>query len=287
MLTGLYQVLIAPIEGWLPADGATLVIEPDDVLWMLPFAALRGPDGRDLIDRWNIHFVPSLTVIDELRRDARPPLFGAPPAFLIGDPAMPPVPHLEGLSIELGALPGAREEVKRIAALFPRDLVDLRVGEEATKAAYLEEARQFGVIHLATHGIAYPDNPLGSFVALAASDGDGGLLTALEVMDRPIEADLVVLSACQTGLGRLSSDGMIGLTRSFLVAGARSILVSLWSIDDQATVPLMEAFYRRYLRDEHHDKAAALREAMLELRAQPRFASPSFWAPFMLVGAAQ
>ena len=100
-------------------------------------------------------------------------------------------------------------------------------------------------------------------------------------LDAP--AELVVLSACQTGLGRLTGEGTVGLSRSFLAAGARSVIVSLWSIDDLATEKFMTAFYGAYLGGE--SKAAALRRAMLELSNDPDFRAPAFWAPFMLIGA--
>jgi CHAT domain-containing protein len=168
-----------------------------------------------------------------------------------------------------------------------------------------------GIVHLATHGIAYPGAPLASFVALGAPQkkdmdtllqrtggpssvqrflemlrvlgGDDGLLTAQQVVYMPLPADLVSLSACQTGLGRVSGEGMIGLSRAFLVAGARSVLVSQWSVSDEATAALMAAFYRGYL--EWDNKALALQRAMQALRANPAYANPRYWAPFVIVGA--
>ncbi len=112
----------------------------------------------------------------------------------------------------------------------------------------------------------------------------GDRLSARRVMSLPLKADLVTLSACQTGLGRVAGDGVIGLSRAFLIAGARSVLVSQWSIDDEATIALMEAFYRRYLQ-EGMDKAHALQRAMRDLRANPRYSQPRYWAPFALIGA--
>ena len=109
------------------------------------------------------------------------------------------------------------------------------------------------------------------------------MLTAQQILYLPLPADLVTLSACQTGLGQISGDGMIGLSRSFLVAGARSVLVSQWSVSDTATAKLMAAFYRHYI--ELDDKAIALQLAMQALRSQSEYDHPRYWAPFVVVGA--
>jgi CHAT domain-containing protein len=161
---------------------------------------------------------------------------------------------------------------------------------------------EHGILHLATHGLALADDAMASFVVLAADrlDGeaadDGGaagspirrpedcLVTARELARLALPADLVVLSACQTGLGVVTSDGIIGLSRSLLVAGARGVVVSLWNVDDAVTADLMARFYAEYLATD--DKAAALRAAMRQVRAEPRTADPRFWAAFYLVGPA-
>jgi CHAT domain-containing protein len=140
-----------------------------------------------------------------------------------------------------------------------------------------------GIVHLATHGIAYADDPLRSFIALADAEAASGVLTASDVSYLGLPADLISLSACQTGLGRVSGDGVIGLARAFLTAGARSVLVSLWSVSDEATAALMAAFYRHYIALD--DKAIALQLAMRELRSRPGYADPRYWAPFIVVGA--
>jgi CHAT domain-containing protein len=144
-------------------------------------------------------------------------------------------------------------------------------------------AEKHGILHLASHGIAYTDSPLASFVALSEPQDGDGLLTARDVMSLSLPADLVALSACQTGLGRVSGDGMIGLSRAFLVAGARAVLVSQWNVSDEATAALMTAFYRGYL--EWDNKAIALQRAMRALRSSPEYAHSRYWAPFVVVGA--
>jgi CHAT domain-containing protein len=201
---------------------------------------------------------------------------------------MPPVPEQDGLNLTLAPLPGAEQEARAIAALLDAAQTTLLIGAAADLASVEAQAPQQDILHLATHGIAYGDDPRASFVALAASPGDDGLLRVRRVLgwagDKGLRADLVTLSACQTGLGRISGDGMIGLSRAFLIAGARAVLVSQWSVSDSATAQLMELFYRVYLAG--GDKATALAQAMQTLRQSAEFAHPRYWAAFSLVGAA-
>ena len=207
-------------------------------------------------------------------------------ALLVGNPTMPEVRTPGGEELRLDALPGAEEEVRQIAGLIPAERLTIKVGAEADRASVEGLLERHGILHFATHGWADARDPLGSFVVLAeAGDGDGPLLTARRVMDKTVAADLVTLSACQTGLGQVSGEGVIGLSRAFIVAGARATLVSLWNVSDRATAKMMSAFYRHYL--ELDDKAVALERAARELRDTPEFAGPRYWAPFIVVGAAR
>src|SRR6266496_4765290 len=147
------------------------------------------------------------------------------------------------------------------------------------------------VVHLAAHGYAYASeaHARASFVALAAGNGSDGPLTVGDILDDEtlnLSADLVVLSACQTGLGNLKeAEGTVGLQRAFLARGAHSVLVSLWSVSDTATFLLMKAFYQHWLKDEDHpSKAEALRRAQDSVRHIPRFKEPRYWAAFQLIG---
>lgn len=138
------------------------------------------------------------------------------------------------------------------------------------------------IIHLATHGLVDNDRELDSAIALTLSDNDKGLLTAKEILKLKLNAELVVLSACDTGRGRLTGDGVIGLSRSFICAGVPSIIVSLWAIPDSETAGLMTEFYRQFLQNS--DKAQALRKAMLmTIEKHPH---PKNWAAFTLIGEA-
>lgn len=282
LLKKLYETLIAPLAGTLPPEGSPLVIEPHGPLWLLPFAALLAADDIWLADQWPLLYTPSAQVLDEIRQE---PDYGAPvglKALIVGNPTMPSI-TLAGSSLELLPLAGAEAEAKAIAALFKEDQCQLLVSDAADRLTVTLEAPQRGILHLATHGLADAADPLASFVVLAKPRDGDGLLTARQVMDLRLQTDLVTLSACQTGLGKISGDGMIGLSRAFVVAGARSVLVSQWSVSDEATVALMKAFYREYLRQDN--KALALQQAMQEVRANPEFSHPRYWAPFVVVGA--
>jgi len=282
LLRELYSELIAPVAGALPSDGTPVVIEPHAALWLLPFAALLTTDDTWLADQWPLLYSPSAHVLDEIRQE---PDYGGPgdlKALIVGNPLMPAVPPQDGLEIKLQPLPGAEQEARAISAFFPGRCT-LLLGADADRATVETLAEKHGILHLATHGIAYADDPLASFVALAEPQHGDGPLTARETLSLSLPADLVTLSACQTGLGRVSGDGMIGLSRAFLVAGARAVLVSQWNVSDQATAALMVAFYRGYL--EWDNKAIALQRAMQALCANPEYAHPRYWAPFVVVGA--
>lgn len=197
---------------------------------------------------------------------------------------MPKVVTQDGYKITLKPLLGAEEEARSIVeSLFDREHT-LLIGAEATEAAVKDLALKHNIVHLATHGIAYTEDPLASFVAFSPTETENGLLTAREVAsNRSLPADLVILSACQTGLGRVSGDGMLGLSRAFLVAGARTVVVSQWSVSDRATMELMVAFYKNYFQ--LGNKAIALQKAMQTVRSQAKYNHPRYWASFIVVGA--
>jgi CHAT domain-containing protein len=188
----------------------------------------------------------------------------------------------------LGRLAGSGEEVRRIAELYPRGSVALYTGADATEeklkgSRWLSGAHR---LHFATHGIISEAQPELSALQLTRAEGsrEDGLLQAYEIFNLRLGADLVVLSACETALGKqLTGEGLMGLTRAFLYAGAHSVVVSLWPVaDDSATPDLMVSFYRRL--DRSPDKSEALQAAKLELIRKKQYAHPYYWAPFILVG---
>ncbi len=284
-LRRLHQLLIAPIADLLPQQPTDQVIfMPQHSLFLVPFAALQDQAGEYLIQRHTIRTSPSIQVL-ALTHARRQRLHGQG-ALVVGVPRQglvvgnPVMPTLPGERQPLPPLPGAEAEAVAIAPLLQTQAL---VGMQASKAAVLQQISQVRLIHLATHGILDDLHPLASAIALAPSEGKGGdrgLLTASEILDLQLNAELVVLSACNTGRGRITGDGVIGLSRSFFAAGVPSVLASLWSVPDAPTALLMTEFYRQLSR--HPDKAQALRQAMLTtLKQHP---DPVDWAGFTLIG---
>lgn len=293
----LYQLLVRPAEALL-AGGERLVISPDGPLHSLPFAALvRGEEG--FLVAWKpLHVVASATVYAELRRARgrqEPPgvdlvAFGDPhyPAHASeGTTNDPEVRALRRRGWSFDPLPASRSETEAIAALFaPRSRIF--VGEQATE----ERAKAVGpgarYLHFACHAYLDERLPLNSALALtipeAGAPGDNGLLQAWEILEQVrISADLVTLSACESGLGKeLRGEGLVGLTRAFQYAGARSVLASLWAVSDESTSALMTRFYTHLARGATKDEA--LRQAQLELLRDPATAHPFSWAAFQIFG---
>jgi CHAT domain-containing protein len=296
----LYDLLLRPAESVL-AGSMRLVVVPDGPLQVLPFAALRRNATQVLVDWKPLHTVVSATVYAELRKLRHP--FGdhAVEMAAFGDPRMP-ASGTAGLErsgnpdvrfavergLDFSPLPFSRQEVEGIAALFPRRS-RIFLGADATE----EHAKALGTdvryIHFATHGLLDERFPLDSALVLSVPDKvqagkDNGLLQAWEIFEQVrLDADLVTLSACNTGLGReLKGEGLIGLTRAFQYAGARSILASLWSVDDFLTMQLMKRFYAELAHGRSKDEA--LRAAQLELAHSQSSSAPYYWAGFSLIG---
>lgn len=263
-----------------------VVIIPHRAVSMVPFAALPiGDASRSAGVIFAFRYAPSLSVLEAVERRPAVSLLDTTQVrrgLVVGDPAMPQVGD-----VLLEPLPGARREA---AWLAERLGISAVTGAAATESLLRRDLGQATLVHLATHGFAYAD-PLRereSFVALAPDESHDGLLTVGEIEEMPgrIAADLVVLSACQTGLGSTRlSEGTIGLPRALLGAGARTVLVSLWSVNDEATELLMQRFYHHWLEGGgQRTKAQALWRAQNDVRADARFALPRYWAAFQLVG---
>jgi CHAT domain-containing protein len=182
---------------------------------------------------------------------------------------------------QLKNLPGAKREAEAIAPLLNTTPL---TGDAATETVVKAKLSQARIIHLATHGILNDSEALQSAIALAPTNTDNGLLTAEEILNLKLNASLVVLSACDTGRGSITGDGVIGLSRSLIAAGTPSVIVSLWSVPDAPTEELMTEFYRQLKLT--GNKAQALRIAMIKLKEKyPN--SPRKWAAFTLIGEAE
>ncbi len=284
-LQQLHQLLIQPIVDLLPTNlNAHVTFIPQGELFLVPFPALQDRSGKYLIEQHTILTAPSIQVLDLTRQQqAKVQKAALKEAVVLGNPTMPSVPLKLGEPPEpLPSLPGAEQEAKAIAPLLKTQAI---TGEQATEAAVVQRLPQARMIHLATHGLLDDSKGLGvpGAIALAPSGKDDGLLTASEILDMKLSAELVVLSACDTGRGRITGDGVIGLSRSLISAGVPSVVASLWSVPDAPTASLMTQFYQRL--QQNPDKAHALRHAMLTTMKQ--HPEPRNWAAFTLIGEAE
>jgi CHAT domain-containing protein len=275
----LYDLLMAPAEK--AVDSAQrLVLSPDGPLHTLPFAALASRKGY-LVERKPIHLAVSATVYAEIKKD-RPSWPSDRPGRLtaFGDP-------LRG--DRFAPLPGSRREVERIASLYA-PAATAYLGEDATEERAKSVGKGTRYLHFACHAVSDERFPLDSALALtiphvpAAAGTENGLLQAWEIFESlRIDADLVTLSACQTGLGaERGGEGLIGLTRAFQYAGARSVLASLWSVGDDSTAELMTSFYGALKAGRTKDEA--LRSAQRKLLGSPSTSHPFHWAALELSG---
>jgi tetratricopeptide (TPR) repeat protein len=292
----LYDVLVQPVARYLPqARGSRLTIVPHGPLASVPFAALRDPGGRYLVERYATHVAPAGAFFDySAPRGSRPSS-----ALLVADPA--DVPRIAG-EAPLVRLPGAAAEVRAIAKLWPAGGATVLAGAGATEARVLAEVPHHGVVHFATHAIVMDTNPGASFLALgrASEARDAGALTPAKIERLSLDADLVVLSACRSAGGVPTGDGVAALARAFISSGVPSVIATVWDVADAPTTRLLPAFYGAWLRGA--DKASALRAAQLQLLADLRAGrvtvptklgqvvlpeDPMFWAGFVLIGEAE
>jgi len=293
----LYRKLLEPMAEVL-RGARKLIIVPDGVLSYLPFETLLTDESetsikpRYLLESFAIAYAPSASALFAIGHNKGAAFTRGLLAF--GDPAsagaeMPGVNHSDGSPVRFSKLPYARQEVTDIGSLFSdperRLFLGIAAREQTVKAELLDRYRY---IHFAAHGVIDEEYPARSGILLAA-DGDAredGVLRMNEVMRLKLNADLVTLSACSSGLGKLvNGEGFIGLTRSFLYAGADGVVVSLWDVNDLSTATLMKSFYVNLKRGLPRDEA--LRQAKLQMLDGPRgsWQHPYFWASFVLIGA--
>ena len=275
----LYDDLIGPAAAAALKGKTRLILIPDGALWELPFQALRSPARRYLLEDAEIAYAPSLTFLYARHMRARftAALDPPPPLELLafGNPTL--AAH-EAAAFK--PLPSAEAQARRIAALYPADRTLALTGAAAREATVKRDAGRYRVLHFATHGVVDDGNPLYSALLLAegpdahrpnapgatngakgvndansssttgsAQDaGEDGRLEARELMDIPLDADLVVLSACDTARGRIGAgEGVVGLSWAILLAGSASTVVSQWQVDAESTSSLMIGFHRALL----------------------------------------
>ncbi len=267
----LYDVLLRPVEQHLPSEGR-LIIVPYGPLHTLPFHALQSEAGY-LIERCEVAYLPAaaMLAIQAAHRPSRQARSGQKQPLVLG--------HSYN-----GQLPYALREAQDVARLFGTDCY---LEGEATIERLSKASSNYAIIHIAAHGQNRPDAPDFSYLQLA-----DGQLSMIDVFNLDLPADLIALSGCETGLAVIGGgDELLGLSRGFFYAGAHSLLISLWRVEDASTAHLMETFYHGLLAGQ--SRAGALRSAQRALLQAAREESsrmgwqhPYFWAPFRLLGAA-
>jgi len=298
----LFRLLLGKLADKLKPE-QRLIIAPDGLLYYLPYETLIH-NGRYLIETHEISYIPSASVLGLLQQArAKSGSSDRMELLAFGDPIFGPsqkarlrgglkVKADEPLQASLGSyrlppLPNTRKEVLYVGELFPPDQRRVYLGEESKEEVIKRELlRRYRRLHFATHSLINERAPSRSAVVLTLDNdpAEDGLLEVHEIADLELDCDLVVLSACRTGQGQLlSGEGVVGLTRAFLYAGARSVAVSLWDVTDLSTASFMKSFYRYLL--ENRSNAAALREAKVDmLRNGKQTRHPYYWAPFVIVG---
>ena len=275
-LRTLYDVIIGPISDLI--HGNEVMFVPDGPLCLAPYAAFLDSNGKYLCEAFKIRVIPSLNSL-KLITDCSADYHSKSGALLVGDPYLEEVLYK---GKKLAQLPYAEAEVKIIGEILHTAPL---TGKEATKDEVLRRLSSVALVHIAAHGhmetgeIALAPNPTRAFQNPIEEDF---LLTMKDVLNVQLRTRLVVLSCCHSGRGEIKAEGVVGIARAFLGAGARSVLVSLWAIDDEATLEFMKSFYSHLAKGRRASEA--LNRAMKCLRDSDEFSEVKYWAPFVLIG---
>ena len=273
-----HDCIIGPIADFLQGD--ELIIVPDGPLCLAPYAAFLDDEFKYLSESVRIRILPSLTSLQLIAKAAKD-YHRRSGALLVGDPCVKEVTNELGESI-IPRLPYARKEVKMIGDMLG---IPPLTGEDATKDEVLRRIGSVALVHIAAHGymeageIALSPNPTRSSKIPGEKDF---MLKMADVQAVKLRARLVVLSCCHSAQGKVTPEGVVGIARAFLGAGARSVLVALWAIDDEATMEFMKCFYENLGRG--CSASIALNRAMKLLRESEKFGAVKYWAPFVLIG---
>ena len=270
-----YKMIIAPVADLLQEP--EIIIVPDGLLYPIPFAALKDDNRKYLSDTFKIRIVPSLTTLT-LIQDSPADYCSKSGALIVGEPDVSDV-YYQGKRLQLNPLPWARKEAEMIGRLLG---VQPLLGKDATKQKVLESMHSVSLVHLAAHGYAERGEiALSPISCCGTPHEEGYLLTMAEISQVRITAKLIVLSCCHSASGQIRAEGVVGIARTFLASGARSVLAALWAVEDKATMWFMNSFYEHLV---HGDSASeSLLQAMKSMR-ENRFSEVRQWAPFMLIG---
>ena len=275
-LKALSDVVLGPILHLLQSD--EVIVVPDGPLFLVPYAALLDQHFRYLSETLTIRLVPTLTSL-KLTTECPHEYHSTSGALLVGDP------WVEGILYrgrKILQLPAAKEEVEMIGAILN---IKPLTGKEATKPEVVSRLNSVALVHIAAHGRAETGeiflcpNPTMAEKKLKQEDY---LLTMADVLKAKLRARLVVLSCCHSGRGKIKAEGVVGLARAFLGAGARCVLASLWAINDAATLQFMRYFYEHLAEGQRASKA--LHQTMKQMRESGNFSDIKYWAPFVLIG---
>ena len=277
-LNTLYNIIIRPISNLV--QGSELIIVPDGPLWLAPYAAFKDSDSNFLCESFRIRLIPSLTSL-KMIADCPEEYHCRSGALLVGDPWVAEVTDSKGQKV-LEQLKFAKMEVEMIGKILN---VAPLIGKKATKAEVLRRMSSVALVHIAAHGsdktgeIALTPDPKRATRITKVEDY---ILTVADVLSAQLRARLVVLSCCHSGRGEIKAEGVVGIARAFMGAGARSVLVSLWAIDDEATLEFMRSLYHHLV--EGRSASESLNLAMKSLRESDKYNDVKYWAPFVLIG---
>ncbi|CAH3164007.1 unnamed protein product, partial [Pocillopora meandrina] len=277
-LSTLYDIVMKPVADLI--EGDELLIIPDGPLWIAPYAALKDGNSKYLCESFTIRVAPSLASL-RLIADCPDDYHKSSGALLVGDPWVSEVTNSEGKKV-LEQLQYAKKEVEMIGKILNITPI---TGRQATKREVLKRLSSVSLVHFAAHGcmetgeIALTPDP--HRISTVPTEEDY-ILTIGDVLNAQLRAKLVVLSCCHSGRGEIKAEGVVGIARAFMGAGARSIVVSLWAIDDEATLEFMKHFYQQLAGGKPASESLNL--AMKSLRESDTFCDIKYWAPFLLIG---
>lgn len=286
-----YNLLLKPAEADLK-NKTNLVIVPDNALWDLPFQALQPAPNKYLIEQAAISYAPSLTALNEMVKKNRGKQFSGATLLAFGNPTVnkETSDRLKQIfmSESLEPLPEAERLVNSLQKMYGTNRSRIFTRNEAREETAKTESSKYRIVQFAAHGVLNDFAPMYSHIVLAQKQGnpnEDGLLEAWEMKDLDLNADMVILSACETARGRVSNgEGVIGMSWALFIAGVPTTVASQWKVESSSTTELMLEFHRQLLAGKNITKSEALRRASLKLLKTAKYKHPSYWAGFVIVG---